>query len=132
MKLAFIMRGIPGSGKSTVARLIAGQYGAIHSTDDLRTIAGEYRFDPAETRGKHDENFWRFCESVHQHIPVVICDNTNVQRWEYERYIDAARGAGYLVSIVTLPHPPVAIAAERNTHGVPRDAIVRMLERWEA
>ena len=33
IKYAYIMRGIPGSGKSTAAKKIAGEEGKIHSTD---------------------------------------------------------------------------------------------------
>ena len=32
-KYCFIMRGLPGSGKSTVARQIAGSEGVVHSLD---------------------------------------------------------------------------------------------------
>jgi tRNA uridine 5-carbamoylmethylation protein Kti12 len=50
MRYAFIMRGIPGSGKSTVASMLrqafiddenpAGNY-VVHSTDDLCMVDGE-------------------------------------------------------------------------------------------
>ena len=40
------MRGLPGSGKSTKARKIAGQFGVVYSTDDFFMVNGEYKFDP--------------------------------------------------------------------------------------
>jgi len=38
----FVMRGIPGAGKSTMAKSLMGE-GIIHSTDDLIEATGDYR-----------------------------------------------------------------------------------------
>jgi NEDD4-binding protein 2 len=132
MKLAFVLRGLPGSGKSTVARRLAGEDGVIHSTDNYRyNQQGEYVFDPEKTFAQHQENFEAFGQSLRQGIEVVVCDNTNTTRSEYERYVKAAQKAGYLVSIVVLPHPSIEEALKRNGHGVPREIIEAMLKRWE-
>ena len=40
------MRGLPGSGKSTKAKKIAGDVGVIFSTDDFFMVDGQYKFDP--------------------------------------------------------------------------------------
>lgn len=39
------MRGLPGSGKSTKAKKIAGELGVIYSTDDFFMVNGQYVFD---------------------------------------------------------------------------------------
>ena len=36
-KFAFIVRGVPGSGKSTTAQYLAGEEGIVHAVDDLHT-----------------------------------------------------------------------------------------------
>jgi adenylate kinase family enzyme len=41
-----LMRGLPGSGKSTKARKIAGEVGVIYSTDDFFMIDGKYIYNP--------------------------------------------------------------------------------------
>jgi predicted kinase len=130
-KVAFIMRGLPGSGKSTIARHLIGDLGVIHSTDDFFVQNGKYYFDPEKLRANHDKNFRAFCESIAQEVPVVVCDNTNSKHWEYKRYLETAQKAGYMVSIVFMPHPTPEIAAKRNTHNVPIAIIVQMKERWE-
>lgn len=131
MREVVILRGIPGSGKSTFAKKIAGTDGRIHSTDDLFEKNGVYRFDPRVLRDKHNENYARFVRSLNQHIPVVICDNVNCCRWEFERYIEAANFHRYKVEIVQLPHLDPAVAASRTLHAVPEEKIREILERWE-
>jgi adenylate kinase family enzyme len=39
------MRGVPGSGKSTKAKKLAGSNGVIYSTDDFFMKNGEYVYD---------------------------------------------------------------------------------------
>jgi adenylate kinase family enzyme len=40
------MRGLPGSGKSTKAKKIAGNFGVIFSTDDFFMVNGKYTYNP--------------------------------------------------------------------------------------
>lgn len=145
-KFAFIMRGIPGSGKSTVAKMIArgcfpGQAkfdgsqrltdAVIHSTDDLCMVDGEYRFDPALAGERHAQNLQNFKDSCAAGKPCVIVDNTNVKTSQYLPYIKAAEAEGYRVVIVELPHPAPVLAAQRNAHGVPIEVINQMVLDWE-
>jgi len=48
VKTLIIMRGLPGSGKSTKAKLFAGEKGLIYSTDDFFIIDGKYIYDPTK------------------------------------------------------------------------------------
>jgi predicted kinase len=145
-RYAFIMRGIPGSGKSTVAKMIArgcfpGQANidgsqwltdaVIHSTDDLCMVDGEYRFDVALAGERHAQNLQNFKDSLAAHKPCVIVDNTNVKVEQYHPYMKAAEAEGYRVVIVELPHPAPVVAAQRNTHGVPIEVINQMVLDWE-
>ncbi len=145
-KFAFIMRGIPGSGKSTVAKMIArgcfpGQANldgskwfsdaVIHSTDDLCMVDGVYQFDAALAGERHAQNLQNFKDSCAAGKPCVIVDNTNVKTEQYLPYIKAAEAAGYRVVIVELPHPAPIVAAQRNAHGVPIETINQMVLDWE-
>jgi len=131
MKRCIILRGIPGSGKSTKARELAGSTGKIHSTDDYFEVDGEYRFNPKMLGRNHELNFKAFKVSLALGIDPVVVDNTNIRLWEFQKYEAAAAEAGYQVEIVKVPHVDPKLAAERNTHGVPEHAIRRMLARWE-
>ena len=131
MKLAYIMRGIPGSGKSTVAQQLAGEVGQIHSTDDYFYVDGEYRFDPSKLGEYHARNLEAFCACLDAGVPIVICDKTNIKIRDFCDYVKAAEKAGYQVVYVILPHPTVSEAARRNIHGVPHTTIERMIYQWE-
>lgn len=131
MKIAYIMRGVPGSGKSTIARQLAGSEGVIHSTDDYFMVDGVYRFDPRLLKAYHDANYQAFCNSLVLGKPIVVCDNTNIQRWQFARYVESAGKAGYTVVYVVLQHPDPQEAANRNVHKVPEGVIRRMIDSWE-
>lgn len=132
MKQVYIMRGIPGSGKSTIACRLAGcgSY-ATHSTDALCMVDGEYQFDAELAPQRHAQNLENFKASLEKGVDVVIVDNTNVKVQQYEPYVTAAQAAGYHVAFVELLHPTLDEADERNAHGVPRDVINQMMLDWE-
>lgn len=125
------MRGVPGSGKSTIAKILAGDGGSTHSTDDFFYVDGEYRFNPKQLSENHDRNFTAFCHSLSVGIPIVICDNTNIKHSHFDRYVIAATQAGYFVAFVVMPHPEPEVAARRTIHKVPATAIARMINEWE-
>ena len=137
MKIAFIMRGVPGSGKSTMAEQLVARYDnarlswAIHSTDALSYVDGKYDFDLKKLGARHEQNYKNFRASVSDGVPVVICDNTNITRKEFRPYVEIALTRGYRVVYVEMPHPPAGLAALRTKHGVPVEVIEKMLERWE-
>lgn len=132
-RIAYIMRGVSGSGKSTLANHLAGLDGIIHSTDSyFYDSNGEYQFDPSLLGDNHQKNYTAFRDSLGKH-DVVICDNTNTQEWEYEGYVRSAEAAGYQVVYVVLKPllRDAQLYADRNTHGVPLDAIHRQIARFE-
>lgn len=128
---AFIMRGVPGSGKSTVAKTLVGEKGKIHSTDEYFYQDGIYRFEPRKLSEYHDRNFLAFEMSLAAGIDTVICDNTNIVKQWYYRYVCAANKYGYMVAFIVMPHPDPKIAAARNAHNVPEHIIRRMIANWE-
>lgn len=132
MRIAYIMRGVPGSGKSTVARELACQPEVIFSTDNYFYKEGKYCFDPTLLASYHEKNLRGFTRAIEDGFESVVCDNTNVKHEHYEPYARVAREAGYLVVIVTLPHPDPHVAAMRNKHKVPEYSIKKMIANWEA
>ena len=133
MKIVYIFRGLPGAGKSTAARALADTSAdsIIHSTDDFFMQDGVYKFDPSKLPRYHAMNFNAFCNSLRSGIETIIVDNTNSQRWEWEKYENAALKADYAVAIVSLPMISAEEAAARTLHNVPVDVIKKMIARWE-
>tara|TARA_B100000287_G_C20159969_1_gene593771 strand:+ start:57 stop:551 length:495 start_codon:yes stop_codon:yes gene_type:complete len=141
----YILRGLPGTGKSRLAKLIKeanacdDYYVEIFSTDDLFINAeGIYEFDPSLLKWHHEENLQlatRFFNGRPSPFVgyIAIIDNTNVQHWEYEPYAKAAKEAGWDVQVIALDwnESDIPLYAMRNKHGVPEEAIRRMADRWE-
>ena len=135
-----VMRGIPGSGKSTKAKTLVKE-GKIHSTDDLIDASGDYREFFAKMIATHDfsglskmhsKNLNDAKVSMKAGISPVIIDNTNIKQNESKSYVVAALQMGYadnnikFVDIGTAGLMAEALA-KRNTHGVPLDKIKAMI-----
>lgn len=143
-----MMRGLPGSGKSTMARTIAirhfeqgGKSVAICSTDDYHMVDGQYVFQPNNLGRFHTCNQLKVWDFMNRGVEIVIVDNTNIKRKDMKTYIQDASHTGYeiveeiigedfLLGDQDLDHY-VQLCFERCTHGVPREAIERMARSFE-
>jgi predicted kinase len=154
MKKLVIMRGLPGSGKSTEARKLAADYvyrkggsAAICSTDDFHMENGKYVFKRDLLGEFHARNQTRVYDLMKMGIELVVVDNTNIKRRDMQPYIDSAGRLGYEVEELIVGKDQLCPAfdeacqykladyidecTKRNTHGVPRDAIEKMARRFE-
>ncbi|KAJ3029079.1 UNVERIFIED_CONTAM: NEDD4-binding protein 2 [Siphonaria sp. JEL0065] len=145
-----LVRGCSGSGKSTLVKQIVSDSTvspiAVFSTDDFwltKTIlpdgteTTEYKHDISKLSEAHRWNQQRATLAMEtKSHPLVIIDNTNLQRWEAKPYVECAVRCGYEVQ-VREPTTSWWVAKDveelfkRGTHGVPLDAITRMVERYE-
>lgn len=136
MKKLVIMRGLPGSGKSTYIKEYTNGWNAkVCSADDYFVDTDSvYRFNPTNIDKAHEQCKRLALKYMHDEVPLVFIDNTNTQHWEYQLYIDMAELFGYEVTIKTIGETTISACEEydkRNVHGVPFEAIVRMAKRWE-
>ena len=133
MNTCIILRGLPGSGKSTIAKLIASIPDFIVcSADDyfIDKATGVYKFDASLLGKAHDGCYRKFCEITTEGKYNVIVDNTNTRRSEFMRYEDMANLAKYQVHIIRVEtHLKDQELAARNVHKVPMETITRMRER---
>ena len=143
MKQVFILRGLPGSGKSYYAQNLADELAGadesqylICSTDDyFSNEQGEYHFDKFKLSQFHNLNLARFINTLAQGIPLVIVDNTNIKKWEFVAYSQAAIALGYQVKEVivgevkdkSMQH----LYAKRNSHHIPLKTISKMAYMFE-
>ncbi|QYK02912.1 AAA family ATPase [Shewanella psychrotolerans] len=144
-KLAIIMRGLPGSGKSYwVEQFINAQpidiangirQRGYFSTDKLFYIDGKYRFNVNRLSEYHQRNLTAFIHALSRGEPIVICDNTNMARWEFMTYDAAAKALGYQVREVLIGDPlddaHQQLCAQRNQHGVSLHHIQSMATKFE-
>ncbi|KAB1267751.1 NEDD4-binding protein 2-like 2 [Camelus dromedarius] len=109
-KLLILLRGLPGSGKTTLSRyhtvdddnlfrILLGQSrdGIVFSTDDYFHHQDGYRYNVNQLGDAHDWNQNRAKQAINQGRSPVIIDNTNTQAWEMKPYVEMAIGKGYRV-----------------------------------
>ncbi|KAM6261768.1 NEDD4-binding protein 2 isoform 2-T6 [Porphyrio hochstetteri] len=131
-----LLRGVPGSGKSYLARILLEDNpgGIILSTDDYFYKHGQYHYDPDCLGEAHDWNRKRAKEAFEMRISPIIIDNTNIQAWEMKPYVTLAQRFRYKVMFrepdTWWKFKPKELE-RRNIHGVSKEKIKRMLERYE-
>lgn len=142
-----IMQGFPGSGKSYWARNHVSLDG-LHSGETTIVSAdhffenpetGEYRFDPTKLGQAHAECMRNFLVALDtEGVEVIVVDNTNITVDQMSPYYLVARSFNAKVDVVRVICDP-EVAAARNSHGVPRETVLRMARSmqdppkfWEA
>ena len=132
MKKLTILRGLPGSGKSTWVE--SARNAVVASADSFfYDDDGVYHFDPAKLGEAHTACTVYLIGTMAMGFPHVVLDNTCTRRWEYKVAEELAVRFGYEVQIVDLFDGGCTDEelAERNRHGVPLEAIQRMREGYE-
>jgi predicted kinase len=101
-KILYLMRGIPGSGKSVVAQMIAnGTNGLICSTDDYWLDEdGNYLFDSNRLGDAHKGNQRKVAEAMGRGESSIIVDNMNIQARVLTPYLTLASLFGYTVQVI--------------------------------
>ncbi|XP_021118089.1 NEDD4-binding protein 2 isoform X2 [Heterocephalus glaber] len=131
-----LLRGLPGSGKSFLARSLQedNPSGVVLSTDDYFYINGQYQFDIKYLGEAHEWNHNRAKEAFEKKISPIIIDNTNLQAWEMKPYVALSQKHKYKVLFrepdTWWKFKPKELA-RRNIHGISKEKIIRMLEHYQ-
>ena len=115
-----LIRGLPGSGKSTMARSLASE-GFLHFEADMFfEVDGQYRYDASRIREAHS-----WCQNMARQALAagkrVVVSNTFTQLRELAPYFSMAQNARVIE----------ANGKWQNVHGVPTEILDRMALRWE-
>jgi predicted kinase len=124
MKTLVLLRGLPGSGKSTVAELITNRNVAA---DDYPGLYTEEGFQPSLLGRAHD-----WCREIvetwmHYGEELIAVHNTFTTEKEMAPYYFIAEAFGYrIVSLVVENRH-----GNKSIHGVPDETMKKMGERFQ-
>ena len=124
-KVLYIVRGVPGSGKTTLAKqLTANVFEADHYFYDND---GNYNFIPSEIKEAHKECQQFVGYAMESGIEKIAVSNTFTQEWEMEPYFELAKKHGFNVFTIVVENRHGGL----NQHGVPEDKIEQIKNRLE-
>ena len=132
-KILTLVRGLPGSGKSTFANFVWNEYAICEADKFFYDKEGNYNFDGSKIKLAH---VWCFNQVRirmednklnPQFYPEIVVSNTFTQEWEMEKYYELAEEYGYKVFSIIVENRHDGV----NQHGVPDDKLQQMKNRFE-
>ena len=127
-----LLRGLPGSGKTTLAKIIL----QLRSTDEPEILSaddffedkeGDYNFDSTKLKEAHNYCQFRCSERMRQQKAKIVVANTFTQEWEMDEYFKMAERYNYRVHTVVVENRH----GNENIHGVPEDKLQQMKNRFQ-
>lgn len=132
MKELILVRGVPGSGKTTFARNLWSQgrengiSSAVWEADMWMTDEqGNYKFDVSRLALCHQLCQQMVCCDMMTPVKRIYVANTFVRKWEADVYYALAKVWGYDVKVYRLE------GNFENVHGVPADKVAIMKSNME-
>jgi predicted kinase len=124
-KVVIIIRGLQGSGKSSVAKLFETK--AICSADDYFVRDGVYEWYGMGLPKAHQWCIRKCRRFMMIEAQRIVIDNTAVKARDLKPYYGLAEDYGYKVFSIVVENRHGGI----NSHGVPEDAIQRLREKFD-
>jgi len=129
----FLIRGLPGSGKTSFATAIWNDYAVCEADKFFSDKENNYNFDPSKLKEAHSwclsevESKMIEHENNKQYYPEIAVSNTFTQEWEMENYFKLAEKYGYKVVSLIIENRH----GSKNIHGVPEEKLQIMKNRFE-
>src|SRR4051812_18183151 len=114
-----LLRGLPGSGKSTMARVLSanGNF-PVFSVDDFFTDEqGNYKFDHLKNHLAYDKCRQNAEAAMLAKKELIFIDNTFTIDWEMEPYFLLAAKYDYRIFVMTVEN----YHKGKNFHNIPED-----------
>ena len=126
-KILYLVRGCPGSGKTTFANTLSnGEYPVLAADDYHYDDEGNYNWDPKNLHKAHKYCKDKTHEKMKEEYDKIFVCNTFVKESELKPYYVLANKMGYDVFSVVVENRH----GNKNIHGVPNDTIKRMKDKF--
>lgn len=125
MRILYLFRGAPGSGKTSVCKALmqSGLIDRMVEADEYYTRGGIYDWDPKKVPDAH-----KWCQEwteawMNQGLAIGV-SNTSTTNKECKPYYDLAKKYGYIVQELICRYPVFD-----NQHGVTKDKVIKYSTR---
>jgi len=129
-KSLILLRGLPGSGKTSLARILneEGKYPVL-SIDDYftNTETGAYKFEFEKNHLAYKSCEERTKALMKKGLKKIFLDNTFTLEWEMEPYFKMAAEFGYRVFVITIENRH----GGKNIHNISNEQLKKMAEKYK-
>jgi predicted kinase len=125
MKSLFLLRGLPGAGKSTLAKSIGGSH--VEADMYFLNEQGEYNFDPAKLKDAHNWCRETAEAAMKRGADKLIVSNTFTMEWEMDAYYELAEKYNFTVFSLIVENRH----GGKNVHNCPEEKVEMMKKRFE-
>jgi predicted kinase len=132
-KVLFIVRGLPGSGKTTFAHFIWSDFVVCEADKYFYDKEGNYNFDATKLHEAHKwcqelvETYMQDNAAHAPYYPEIVVSNTSTTEKEMKPYFDLAEKYGYSVISLIVENRH----GNTNIHNVPSETLDKMKNRFD-
>lgn len=127
-----LLRGLPGSGKTTLGNTILNTPGsnilnmALSADDFFTDENGFYNFDSSKLKEAHNFCQLKCAENMKNGSYRIVVSNTFTEEWEIEPYYEMAKRYNYRVHSVIVENRHDG----KSIHNVPDKKLKQMKDRF--
>ncbi len=124
MKTLYLLRGLPGSGKTTLAKNIGGVH---YEADQYFEKHAGVHFDGYQLQNAHDYCRENVIGAMELGEPTIIVSNTLTRKKEVEEYMELGERYGYRVFSLVVENRH----GGENSHEVGEATLAKMKNRFD-
>ena len=126
IKTLIVLRGLPGTGKSTFAELLVSPEN-ICEADHYFEGENGYEFDASRLEEAHSQCHNKVEALMQSGAERIVVSNTSTQLWEFSEYLALARQHHYRVHVAVVENWHNG----NSKHKVPNDVMRKMRQGFE-